>query len=151
MNAYPNVFWVTLYQHMASALTHVTLIIMLLRPEYSRQTISVLLLLMPLLLASPGHQQPWYRIWHIAKSLVFYEQWFRLPAPSQFRKHRKCIYIGIISVHNSVQQGLCQILTNIAQEVDGIGIHSAHFAQDSDVVWPLHLHSLTIVTHCPCW
>ena len=37
-----------------------------LRPEYSRQTCSILLLLMPWLFTSPGHQQPSYslcRMW----------------------------------------------------------------------------------------
>ena len=43
----------------------------MLEPEYAGRTKSIPWLLMPWLLASPGHQQPWYWLCMISRSLSF--------------------------------------------------------------------------------
>ena len=75
----------------------------MLKPEYSRRTTSIPWLLMPRLLASPGHQQPWYWL-QDKRILVFHEKGFRVIAPSHCYEISKDTIM--FSQKNSVRQGL---------------------------------------------
>ena len=46
-------------------------------PSYLGLTRSISWLLMPLLLTSPGHQQPWYWLWRICKSWSDLRRYFK--------------------------------------------------------------------------
>ena len=60
---------VSLLTHIYASLSLNELTFLVLRPRYSGRTRSILWLLMPWLLASPGHQQPRYWRWRIKGSL----------------------------------------------------------------------------------
>ena len=61
----------------------ITCHLLVLKPGYSEITRSISLLLIPWLHALPGHQQPWYLMYCINKSLSSTGKDFQLPAPSQ--------------------------------------------------------------------
>ena len=79
------------------------------RPGYPGLIRPISLLLMPWLLASPGHQQPWYWLCEIGlQVLVFHEEGFQLPV--------RCQCIGInVSICFVLQ--LCTGIRNITQKV----------------------------------
>ena len=65
----------------------------MLSPEYSRLGHTMMMipwLLMPWLLASPGHQQPWLRDYQSNRSFSSWGMDFNLCAISVLRNHRKC-------------------------------------------------------------
>ena len=61
--------------------------------EYSERSRSIPCLLMPWLLTSPGHQQPWYWPWGINWSLWSMEEDLRYLRYLMLRNYRKCKYV----------------------------------------------------------
>ena len=69
------------------------LILTLQIPDYSRQNFSISWLLIPWLLALPGHQQPWYWLWNIGRSFSLTRpSIFNICTPSVWRNDTKCKY-----------------------------------------------------------
>ena len=64
-----------------------------LKPEYSRTTRSILQLLMPWLLASPGYQQQWY--WSCRMNGSLFVTWMDVDCvTSVLKNYRKCLLYG---------------------------------------------------------
>ena len=63
-------------------------------------------LLMPWLLASPGHQQPLYWLCRIDRSLSYSGRIFQLPVLSVWRNDIKCKYMFMFSLKNLACKGL---------------------------------------------
>ena len=87
-------------------------------PSYPDLTRSLSWLLMSWLLASPGHQQPWYWLCKLGRSLSF--TWGRISitcAISVRRKHRNCKYMFMFllkkiarkELNTDAPSGICKL------------------------------------------
>ena len=66
------------------------------RPSYSGLTRSISWLLMPWLLTSPGHQQPWYWIYRICRSFSYLRKDFKYLCQTNVEKwHKMQMYVYV--------------------------------------------------------
>ena len=72
-------------------------------PSYLGLTRSILWLLMPWLLASPGHQQPWYWLCKISKSWSYTRKDFNYLNMSVWKNDIKCKYMFMIPLKKHVK------------------------------------------------
>ena len=80
-------------------------------PRYLGLTRSISWLLMPWLLTSPGHQQPWYWLCRIGRFLSYLRKDFSYLLVSMWRYDTKCKYMFMLSLKNWVRKGLIFCLT----------------------------------------
>ena len=75
--------------------------------SYLGLTRSISWLLMPWLLTSPGHQQPWYWFCRIGRSLSYSRRNFNYPCVLLvWRNDIKCNYMFMFSLKNLARKGL---------------------------------------------
>ena len=73
-------------------------------PSYLALTRSISWLLMPWLLASPGHQQPWYQLCKITKSWSYTRKNFNYLWHVRMEEWIKCKYIFMFPLNNLVRE-----------------------------------------------
>ena len=72
-------------------------------PSYLGLTRSISWLLIPWLLTSPGHQQTWYWLYRICRSLSYLRKDFVI---SMWRNEIKCKYMFMFTLKNLARKGL---------------------------------------------
>ena len=75
-------------------------------PRYLGLTRSISWLLMPWLLTSPGHQQPWYWLCKIGRFLSYLGRISTTCVISMWRNDTKCKYMFMFTLKNLARKGL---------------------------------------------
>ena len=75
-------------------------------PSYLGLTRSISWLLMPWLLTSPGHQQPWYLLCRICKSWSYSRKDLSTCVISMWSNEIKCKYMFMFPLNNLTRKGL---------------------------------------------
>ena len=121
--------------HQASIWTNAELTLNVRGPSYLGLTRSISWLLMPWLLTSPGHQQPWY--WLYIEYVGPYLTWGRILSTcvvSMWRNDKKCKYMFMFTLKNLACKGLMSILSR------------------PDVLthwdWVMHMRVIKLFHHC---
>ena len=105
-------------------------------------------LLMPWLLMSPGHQQPWYWLYSICRSLSYLRTWGRILGTcviSVWRNDIKCKYIFMFTLKNLVPKGL----TTLHFKCSNVDINLMGFLPhvSCNMMWsPPYIAGVTLIT-----
>ena len=80
-------------------------------PSYLCLTRSILWLLVPWLLTSPGHQQPWYWLCRIGRFLSYLRKVSSTCIASMWRNYTKCKYMFMFPLKNLARKGLRPLIS----------------------------------------
>ena len=75
-------------------------------PSYLGLTRSISWLLMPWLLTSPGHQQPWYWLYRIYRSFYYLRKCFKYLCQINAEEWHKCKYMFMFPLKKLARKGL---------------------------------------------
>ena len=75
-------------------------------PSYLGLIRSISWLLMPWLLTTPGHQQPWYWLCRIGRFLFYFREDFKYLRRINVEKWHKCKHMFMFPLKNSARKGL---------------------------------------------